>query len=606
MRHDLTMTRRRRIGWLVAVATVAAAATAHPASAVNLATAPLSLKTIAVPEPPDLGSYVKDRAAAVRLGKAFFWDMQAGSDGIVACASCHFQAGVDNRSRNTLAPGPNKTFEKGGPNAQLRLGQFPFHVLADPNDRFSSVLADSDDIVGSQGLVKTNFGGIVLGDPVEPGSVVADPVFSVNGVNTRQVMTRNSSSMINASLMFRLPWDGKFNHVFNGATGFGPRDPNGKILVDDGAGLQEVHVAIDNAAVASLSVAVPGNTVAMAWKGRTLKPLARKLLNLRPLQRQTVHLGDSVLGPWVHPSGKGLSTTYAQIIAAAFWPRYWNSAQTTADGYSLMEANFPLFWGLAIQVYANTLISNDSPYDRFMEGNPTALTAAQLDGLDTFLNRGRCIDCHAGPEFTSASVTYLITNAHPGVEGLLERMTMAQGGTAVYDAGFYNIGVRPTAEDLGVGGKNPLGEPISLTRLAQQGVDIGFQLSPPVGPTERVAVDGAFKVPSLRNVELTGPYFHNGGMATLEQVVDFYTRGGDFHEANIQNLHPAIDTIGGMDATRKANLVAFLKALTDDRVRYQKAPFDHPQLILANGVEVPAVGASGGLALQPFAAKLPR
>ena len=110
----------------------------------------------------------------------------------------------------------------------------------------------------------------------------------------------------------------------------------------------------------------------------------------------------------------------------------------------------------------------------------------------------------------------------------------------------------------------------------------------------------------MRNVELTGPYFHNGGMATLEQVVDFYSRGGDFHEANIANLHPAIDTIGGMDATRKANLVAFLKSLTDDRVRYQKAPFDHPQLIIANGVEIPAVGAGGGLALQPFAAKLPR
>ena len=587
------------LGALVATATL-------PAGAANLAGAPPSLKSIAVPEPPDLASYVKDRAAAVRLGKAFFWDMQAGSDGIVACASCHYQAGVDNRSRNTLAPGFNKAFEKGGPNSQLRLGQFPFHVFADPTDRFSRVLSDSDDIVGSQGVVKANFGGIVLGNPAEPGASVADPVFSVNGVNVRQVMTRNTPSMINSALLFRLPWDGKFNHFFNGASGFGPRDPNAKILVDDGAGLQEAHILLDNAPVASLSVAVPGNNVAMTWKGRTMKNLGRKLLNLRPLQRQTVHAADSVLGGYVDPSGKGLNTTYAEMIAAAFWPRYWNSGQTTADGYSLMEANFPLFWGLANQVYASTLISNDSPYDRFMEGTTTALTGAQLDGLDTFLHRGRCVDCHAGPEFTSASVTYLVTNAHPGVEGLLERMTMANGGTAVYDAGFYNIGVRPTAEDVGVGGKDALGNPMSLSRLAQQGVDIGFQLTPPVSPTERVAVDGAFKVPSLRNVELTGPYFHNGGMATLEQVVEFYSRGGDFHEANITNLHPAIDTIGGMDATRKANLVAFLKSLTDDRVRYQKAPFDHPQLIIANGVEIPAVGANGGLALQPFASKLPR
>ena len=264
------MTRRHHVPLLVAVAAVAAAASALPANALNIALAPPSLKSIAVPEPPDLATYVKDRAAAARLGKAFFWDMQAGSDGIVACASCHFQAGVDNRSRNTLAPGLNKAFEEGGPNAQLRLGQFPFHLLADPNDRFSRVLADSDDIVGSQGVVKANFRGLVLGDPVEPGSAVADPVFNVNGVNVRQVMTRNSSSMINSPLMFRIPWDGKFNHVFNGSTPWGPRDPNAKILVDDGAGLQEAHVAIDNAAVASLSVAVPANSVAMTWKGRTL------------------------------------------------------------------------------------------------------------------------------------------------------------------------------------------------------------------------------------------------------------------------------------------------------------------------------------------------
>ena len=49
----------------------------------------------------------------------------------------------------------------------------------------------------------------------------------------------------------------------------------------------------------------------------------------------------------------------------------------------------------------------------------------------------------------------------------------------------------------------------------------------PVISDERDAIDGAFKVPSLRNVELTGPYFHNGGQATLEQVIQFYNRGGD-------------------------------------------------------------------------------
>src|SRR5262249_1451984 len=95
-------------------------------------------------------------------------------------------------------------------------------------------------------------------------------------------------------------------------------------------------------------------------------------------------------------------------------------------------------------------------------------------------------------------------------------------------------------------------------------------------------VDGAFKAPSLRNVELTAPYFHNGGMATLEQVLEFYNRGGNFHELNIQNLDAAILTLG-LSAEEKAAVAAFLNALTDDRVRFEIAPFDHPQLFVPDG-----------------------
>src|SRR2546422_5886765 len=74
---------------------------------------------------------------------------------------------------------------------------------------------------------------------------------------------------------------------------------------------------------------------------------------------------------------------------------------------------------------------------------------------------------------------------------------------------------KPTAEDLGVGKSDPFGNPLSFSRLSQTGVNVGFRLNPPVARRERVAVDGAFKVPSLRNVELTGPYMHNGGFLTL-------------------------------------------------------------------------------------------
>jgi hypothetical protein len=144
----------------------------------------------------------------------------------------------------------------------------------------------------------------------------------------------------------------------------------------------------------------------------------------------------------------------------------------------------------------------------------------------------------------------------------------------------------------------------------------------------RTAADGAMKTPTLRNVELTGPYTRNGGKATLMQLVNFYVRGGDFHEANLADLDPAIRDINGLknDPEKKEELVEFLISLTDERVRWEQAPFDHPQLFVTDGHHniipgnpkrtrllvdvmkvVPAVGAAGRQAqglppLKPFLA----
>jgi hypothetical protein len=86
-------------------------------------------------------------------------------------------------------------------------------------------------------------------------------------------------------------------------------------------------------------------------------------------------------------------------------------------------------------------------------------------------------------------------------------------------------------------------------------------------------------------VELTGPYFHNGGKLTLRQVVDFYVRGGDFpvtnsqhRDFNILNLNAELQS--DMSEDDKVAMVDFLLELTDDRVALEKGPFDHPQLIL--------------------------
>src|ERR1043165_4457679 len=61
---------------------------------------PGDLRAVPVPLPPNLGEFIADRTAPIELGKALFWDMQPGSDGFAACATCHFRAGADPRSKN--------------------------------------------------------------------------------------------------------------------------------------------------------------------------------------------------------------------------------------------------------------------------------------------------------------------------------------------------------------------------------------------------------------------------------------------------------------------------------------------------------------------------
>jgi hypothetical protein len=277
-----------------------------------------------------------------------------------------------------------------------------------------------------------------------------------------------------------------------------------------------------------------------------------------------------------------------------------------------MEANFSLFWGLAISLYESTLVSDDTPFDRFREGDASALSAQQQQGLQLFLNTSaiRCINHHRSPLFTGA-INLAIDGEEP-----IQLMGMPVG-TANYDGGFYNIGVRPNSEDLGVGGEAPAGQPISFARRVQRGLgveDLAGVFDPaPIAPGDLVVADGAVKTPDLRNVELTAPYMRNGGFLTLEQVVDFYARRGDFGDGN-SSFDPDLFEMSGLTTqAERTALVAFLKSLTDDRVRFEERPFDHPQLVVTNGhvgdatavvddgtgkavdalLEIPAVGAGG-------------
>ena len=212
--------------------------------------------------------------------------------------------------------------------------------------------------------------------------------------------------------------------------------------------------------------------------------------------------------------------TYAEMIKKAFKKEWWNASGTVDGEFTQMEANFALFWGLSIQLYEATLVADKTPFDDFAKGKNKALTEQEKLGLEVFLNKGRCINCHVGPEFTGASVRLRACQPF-GNEEAIERMIMGDGNTAVYDGGFYNIGVRPTFEDLAVGADLE-GFPLSFSRQEVNDPKIDrfcfdpnrFEIPGPIVLGERVTVDGAFKVPTIRNVELTAPFFHSGGHST--------------------------------------------------------------------------------------------
>lgn len=155
----------------------------------------------------------------------------------------------------------------------------------------------------------------------------------------------------------------------------------------------------------------------------------------------------------------------------------------------------------AIASFERTVISRDSPFDRWVAGDRQAMTPRQLQGLAVFIapNKGNCAVCHAAPNFT--------------------------------DNGFHNIGL-PS-----FGASNP---------------DLGRYRERPVA-----LMRGAFKTPSLRDIERTAPYFHDGSAPALMDVVEHYAKGGDVKTNLSPNLKPL-----SLSQREKEDLVAFLRALS--------------------------------------------
>jgi cytochrome c peroxidase len=618
---------------------------------------PGTLKALRPRNIPELGTYVRDRRAAIALGKALFWDMQVGSDGIQACGSCHFRAGADPRSINQANPGgannPDSTVNV-GINHQLRAADFPLHLLADPTSRSSQILRDNDDVISSQGVKLSRFVRAVPGAGKDVTIPVPDEVFNINGLNTRRAEPRNTQTVINAAFNRDSFWDGRAETVFNGVSVFGVRDQNARVLKASGDSLSLVKVRIDHAALASQAVGPPLSDREMGSLGRTFYDVGKRLVSARPLARQRVDRHDSVLADYRNDDGhdaRGLEGTYGDMIEEAFQKTWWHSSKIAirqADGsttianrpdrrllpneYTMKEYNFSLFFGLAVQLYEMTLISDDSPVDRYFEGDSRALTAQQIRGLAVFTGEAACAGCHSGAETSDNSNRILmgaVVDSEKQPAELVERMFNGNCEVVAYDQSFYNLSVRPFEEDFGNGTADPFGNPSALIDvlttppaqipsaelLSQPMLNIA---NPAIAIGERTSTR-SFKTPLLRNIELTAPYFHNGGQATLLQVVNFYNRGGDFREHNAQFID---FEIGELNLTPQEldDLVAFLRGLTDQRVLYRKAPFDGPQLFVPNGhrvrngvpavdgdgtaadvlMEIPAVGRNGGAPLKGF------
>ncbi len=154
----------------------------------------------------------------------------------------------------------------------------------------------------------------------------------------------------------------------------------------------------------------------------------------------------------------------------------------------------------AIATFERTVLSGNAPYDRYQNGDKKALTAAQVRGLDVYSNKAKCDQCHEGINFT--------TNA------------------------YHNLGVGTDKPDPDAGR-------FVVTKDSRDW--------------------GAFKTPTLREIANTAPYMHDGSLKTLDDVVEFYNKGG----LPNKNLDERIKPLHLTDQDRK-DLVEFLKALSGD------------------------------------------
>ncbi|MDP3277849.1 MAG: di-heme enzyme [Deltaproteobacteria bacterium] len=264
----------------------------------------------------------------------------------------------------------------------------------------------------------------------------------------------------------------------------------------------------------AMSLTNIGYASALTWANPSLGELERQALI--PM------FGDT-------PVELGLSGQEGELLtrlrADAMYPAMFRRA-FSADSDPVTVTNV----ARAIASFERTLISFNAPYDRYVRGDRSAMTASAVRGLELFnTERLECYHCHSGFNFSDATVSE---------------------GSAPREAPFHNTAL------YNIDGRGAYPAP-------NRGV-----LEVSTRPEDM----GRFRAPSLRNIELTAPYMHDGSIATLEQVIAHYAAGGrritEGPNAGDGSTSPLkSDLLRGFTLTdaERDDLLAFLRALTDRR-----------------------------------------
>jgi cytochrome c peroxidase len=371
------------------------------------------------------------RDGAEVLGKALFWDMQVGSDGVQACGSCHFHAGVDNRTRNQLNPGVNagdttsldvlSVAGSATTNVEVIASDFPFHkrnpdASGDGTDP-AIVDSDANDVMSSMGVSRfkvfedippigtflTAVNGVAALPP-DIGTDATDPVPVNEGV--RRIEPRNTPTFHGAAFNFDNFWDGRARFNFNGGSVFGPSDPEHHIFIEAGGALAgatnghinpdllvedpeqaEQPVRIKFSSLASQAVGPPLSDFEMSFSGRNWAKIGKKLLQAgaTPLANQLVATDDSRLGPFSNQGGSvctalarptsagtpGLCVTYPELIRVAFPEAFWGVDDQHLDGAACADP----FDGYCLTIADGAAAAADTNEFTQMEANITLFFA---------------------------------------------------------------------------------------------------------------------------------------------------------------------------------------------------------------------------------------